>query len=178
MKSTQAEQWRPIPGYEGSYEVSDQGRVRSLDRLIIYSNGDRHHTKGRIKSASDNGNGYLTVTLSRHNSDVRRYIHRLVLEAFVGPAPEGMEACHENAKRYDNRLSNLRWDTKIENSKDIVTAGNSPANWTHCKRGHEFTPENTLRQNGGKRACKACHKEVKRRYRKRLKEKKLRAGQV
>lgn len=171
------EQWRPVPGYEGYYEVSDQGRVRSLDRLIVYVNGDRHYTKGKLKSVSDNGNGYLSVSLSRNNSDVRRYVHRLVLEAFVGPAPEGMEACHGNAKRHDNRLSNLRWDTRVENCKDTKLAGNSRASWTHCKRGHEFTPENTLRQNEGHRACRECHKEIKRRYRKRLREKKLKSQQ-
>lgn len=177
MKSTQAEQWRPIPGWEGIYEASDHGRVRSLDRLIIYANGDRHYTKGRVLSACDNGHGYLTVTLSRNNLEIRRYVHRLVLETFIGPAPEGMEACHGNAKRHDNRLSNLRWGTKLENAQDILKSGNSPADWTHCRRGHEFTPENTIRQNSGRRACRECHKEVKRRYRARLKEKKLREQQ-
>jgi len=160
------EQWRDVPGWEGLYQVSDLGRVRSLQRTIVYSNGDTHTVLGRVRKPNGNGHGYLTVSLYRRNSEVRRYIHRLVLEAFVGPCPPGQEACHGNGNPADNRLSNLRWDTRMENVRDTARHGNNfQANKTHCKRGHPLTGNNLILQNGGKRACRECHKETKRRYR-------------
>lgn len=103
------EEWRPIPGYEGYYEVSDLGRVKSLPR---------RGTKGGILSPISKNNGYLTVALFKDGKSSKKQISRLVLEAFVG-TPEGyMEACHNNGRRADNRLSNLRWDTHRKNIRD------------------------------------------------------------
>lgn len=171
--SSATEQWRPIPGYEGVYEVSDIGRVRSLDRVVAYANGGSRLHPGKLlrQWAPMGQNGYKQTCLCRFNK--RRFvsIHRLVLLAFVGPCPEGMEACHGNDIPDDNRLSNLRWDTRKANVSDRVrryrasgfkakrsapmTHCMPSAPKTHCKRGHEFTPENTyLRPTG--RECKEC----------------------
>jgi len=100
------EQWRPVAGYEGLYEVSDQGRVWS-------------HISGRLLKASIANTGYHQIKLK--NSV--KHVHRLVLEAFVGPCPPKHEGCHENGNRIDNRLVNLRWDTRKGNMADAVRHG-------------------------------------------------------
>lgn len=70
--------------------------------------------------------GYSCVNLYKNSKAHRRQIHRLVLETFVGPCPKGMECCHKNGIRIDNRLKNLRWDTRSNNAKDAVEHGTSP----------------------------------------------------
>ncbi len=94
--------WKPIPGWEGLYDVTDDGRVWSRRSQIFLS-------------PSFNSAGYPHVGLSRSNKCRHFTIHRLVLLAFVGPCPEGMECCHKNHSPSDNRLPNLRWDTKAAN---------------------------------------------------------------
>ena len=147
------ERWLPVPDWEGLYEVSDQGRVRSLDRLS--ANGRK--LKGRpLKSAADRA-GYRLVWLHR-NSQRRMFIlHRLVLLAFVGPCPEGMEGCHDNGDPGDNRLSNLRWDTKSANCLQKVEHGtHNLARLTECKRGHKLSGDNLYQDSTGRRHCRAC----------------------
>jgi hypothetical protein len=87
-------------------------------------------------------------------------VHRLVLLAFVGPCPKGMEACHWDDNPGNNHLSNLRWDTSLANKRDMARNGIGNQNWmkTHCVRGHEFTPENTYARGDGGRDCRACWK--------------------
>ena len=111
------ERWLPVIGYQGAYEVSDQGRVRSLDRRIPYSDGRKPRLqRGRILRPGDTGTGLL-VHLGRGMQN-QKAVHRLVLEAFVGPCPPGMEGCHWNDNHHDNRLENLRWDTHGANELD------------------------------------------------------------
>lgn len=149
-----SERWLPIPGWEGLYEVSDLGRVRSLKRP-----GVKGHS-ARIMKGSKAGAGYRKVILWHNGRTEHIYVHRLVLTAFVGPCPEGMEACHGNAVRDDNRLENLRWDTGSENIRDIVRAGNHPeAKKTHCPRGHRLVWPNLVvgELKRGHRKCRACN---------------------
>lgn len=101
-----AERWLPVVGWEGLYEVSDFGRVRSI------KGGRSRPLKHEIL------NGYHRAALSRANSSKKIFVHRLVLSAFVGPCPEGMEACHNDGNRQNNAVSNLRWDTAKANSAD------------------------------------------------------------
>lgn len=116
------EEWRPVRGFDGMYEVSNLGGVRSLPRYC--SRGVRP-VPGRILSRSTVTGGYLAAPLTREGKCSTRLIHQLVLEAFVGPRPPGMEACHGNGKRDDNRLANLRWDTKAGNHADRYLHGTS-----------------------------------------------------
>ena len=102
--------WKPIPGYEGKYEVSDQGRIRSF----------RRNPKGYLLKPGRMPEGHLSVSLGRKNSQC---VHKLVLLAFVGLAPDGHECCHNNGNPADNRLENLRWGTRSENIKDAVKHG-------------------------------------------------------
>lgn len=107
------ERWVAVPGHEGSYEVSDMGRVRSLDHVAQTSRGGKR-VKGRVLSPGKITGGYVAVTIRRKTCPV----HSMVLTAFVGPRPEGYDTCHGNGVRDDNRLVNLRWGTKTENSAD------------------------------------------------------------
>jgi len=114
------EEWRAIVGYEGSYEVSSLGRVRSLDRVVKRCQCGRatHSVKGKPVTALTRDHGYPSCSLSKDGKACVALIHRLVLEAFVGPCPIAMEACHANGRRDDARLENLRWDTRKRNHAD------------------------------------------------------------
>ena len=94
-----------------------------------------------------------------------RLVHRLVLEAFVGPRPEGMVARHLNGDPGDNRLENLAWGTQSENNYDKVRHGtHHNANKTHCPSGHEYRGDN-IKWYKGFRFCRACHRISERRRR-------------
>lgn len=110
------EEWRPAKGCTGAdrceYEVSSRGRVRS--RFVRCGHG------WRILKQVD-AQGYRRVDLGR--SQPRKMVHILVLTAFVGPCPEGMQTRHLNGNRADNRLGNLAWGTAKENVGDKFTHG-------------------------------------------------------
>jgi len=113
------EEWRPIPGWP-YYQVSDFGRVKTC---APHGRGTKEKP-WRLLSASKAGTGYLNVSLHHRGESRRVYIHRLVLEVFVGPPEPGMQARHiENNNRKDNRLENLKWGTAQENSDDMVAHG-------------------------------------------------------
>ena len=77
--------------------------------------------------------GYLKIALIDGKRKKETNVHRFVLEAFVGPCPEGMEGCHNNGNRTDNRLENLRWDTKLANQADRRKHGTTPLGEKNCK---------------------------------------------
>lgn len=155
---TYKENWLPIPGYEGRYEVSDLGSVRSVERVTVDRRGGRKHYAGKVLKPQSNGS-HFHVPLYDESSNKRwEYIHRLVMLAFVGPCPEKKEVCHNNGNPADNRLSNLRYGTVSENRLDSVKHRTHPeTRKTHCPRGHILAEPN-LRggQKPGHRKCKAC----------------------
>jgi hypothetical protein len=114
------EVWKPVVGYEGLYEVSDQGRVRSLRTGMIMSNSPH-------KSL-----GYVLYKLSANGRRKDWYGHALVLSAFVGPRPTGSECRHLNGIRNDNRLLNLAWGTSAENDEDRRAHGTLPQGEAHA----------------------------------------------
>ena len=160
------ERWLPVGGYEGLYEVSDAGRVRSLGRF--YSPGwpgsKPRWLEGRILRQAPTQGRYLTVALSRDAKPRTFPIHHLVLTAFAGPRPEsGMHACHNNGIGTDNRLDNLRWDTPAANVNDQIRHGTQvSARKTHCPQGHEYSVENTYihvkKAGGAARMCRTCQR--------------------
>jgi HNH endonuclease/NUMOD4 motif len=145
------ENWLPIVGYEGQYEISDLGNVWSEKRNVILIN----HPKPPY--------GYLCVKLCKNGVKKSFRIHNLVLTAFEGPRPPGMVARHLNGIRDDNRYSNLKWGTPLENSEDKFQHGNDHnSNKTHCVRGHEFTPENTyINPSRYFRTCRQCVRDAR-----------------
>ena len=146
------ERWIPIPGHLG-YEVSDQGRVRSVDRIVPHPNGDLT-LQGKVLKPVAGKRGYLAVTVGRPVT-----VHSLVTLAFLGPRPEGQEVRHLNGQRHDNRLENLEYGTKDENMQDMVEHGTQ---WcqqkTHCPAGHLLEQPNLVatQLKLGWRQCKAC----------------------
>jgi hypothetical protein len=163
------EQWRPIPGFEGSYEVSDLGRVRSVDRFVATRRGTRS-APGRILRPHPDRYGRPWVSLCIGGERKIGRIHRLVLEAFVGPCPPGMFALHADDDRTNNRLANLRWGTRVDNQRDAVANGrHACTNKTHCPRGHAYSGPNLqvkiLRSRNRpeprrQRTCRACTRAI------------------
>lgn len=112
------EVWLPIVGFEGLYEVSDQGLVRGLDRLVKTRWGGVMKWKGRILKPSPNPDGYLCLVLTKDGKPYTRKPHQLVAEAFIGPKPEKMQVCHNDGSRTNNHYKNLRYDTFAGNIAD------------------------------------------------------------
>jgi hypothetical protein len=114
------EQWKPVVGYEGLYEVSNLGRVKSLDRLCKSSKRSPQWMKGQILKTKINTHrqNRCTVALCKNGEASYPYIARLVLTSFVGPAPKGQDAAHWDGNPVNNCLENLRWATVSENALD------------------------------------------------------------
>ena len=135
---------REVTGYEGLYEVDDQGSVYSL-RL------------GRKLKPAPDEYGYPLVVLTRNKKRRTRRVHLLVIEAFHGARPDGMVARHVNGDNTDNRAVNLAWGTPSQNVLDQVEHGTHHcARKTHCPQGHEYSAENTYVYRG-LRGCRRCH---------------------
>lgn len=122
---------KPIAGYP-NYCVTTDGRVWSKPR---------RDSLGRacggewMRLCRDRG-GYAYVRLCQDGERYTHKVHRLVLETFVGPCPPGLEGCHNNGDPADNRLENLRWDTRSANAKDAVRHGTSGG---FQSKGHTYT---------------------------------------
>lgn len=117
--STTAEEWRPVVGWP-EYEVSDSGSVRSVSRTIVGKDGRVIPKPGRPLSTSVRDGGYLVVHFRVRASGRKSmpFVHRLVLDAFVGQCPDGMECRHKDGNAANNRLDNLVWGTPLENARD------------------------------------------------------------
>lgn len=154
------EKWLPIPGYEGAYEVSDLGRVRSLDRISAQG----RPIKGRVLSQMTGSSGYQQVNLHRDRKQATHHVHRLVLLAFVGPGGEDMQGRHLNGDRSDNTLANLAWGTQLENMQDQREHGTHRNRVkTHCPSGHPYAGDNLMVDKNGNRRCAKCRRESWRR---------------
>lgn len=120
------EEWRPVKGYEGLYEVSNEGRVRSLDRVVIAKDGRKMHVKGRVLSTSGmsgRDRNYPLVTLWSNNRGYSIQVHRLVAFAFLGDPQNGMMVDHIDGDTTNNNVSNLEWVTCGENNSRAYALG-------------------------------------------------------
>lgn len=116
------EEWRPVVGYEGLYEISSLGRVRSLTRVVTCGHSSRM-AFGKMLSKRRDPNGYMIASLSNNGERKTWPVHVLVLTAFVGPRRLGMNGCHGPGGILDNRVTNLRWGTQAENIWEAVING-------------------------------------------------------
>lgn len=119
-----AEEWLPVVGYEGCYEISNFGRVRSLPRLSQGRWPKGYWNKGRILRLQLAENGYLRVELNRDGSHRRFPVHRLVSEAFIGPCPPGRQIDHIDGNKLNNVIGNLEYVTPKENIRRAAELGN------------------------------------------------------
>lgn len=122
------EVWKPIPGYGERYAASSFGQIKSLRR-------------GRILKS--NTRPYLRTSLSVDGVEYCVYIHHLVLLAFHGPRPQGLDGCHGDGDYLNNRPDNLRWDTPLSNMKDRCLHGKT-------QRGDVLNEEVVRRLRNGK----------------------------
>ena len=107
--------WKDVFGFEGLYQVSNLGKVRSLDMLVNYGIGIGLR-KGRVLKPKKNNGGYLQVVLCKEGKPTCFLVHRLVWEAFNGKIPEGMQINHIDEDKSNNRLENLNLMTPKENT--------------------------------------------------------------
>jgi hypothetical protein len=170
--------WRDIDGHSG-YQVSSLGRIKSVDRQVLARRGGTVRTVsliGKILRPRRLPNGYLRASLGAGSDE---YIHRLVLLAFVGDCPLGMECAHDDGDRSNNKLSNLEWKTPSANGLDkrrhgtALFGAKNPA-WAgpKCRNGHAYTKENTRLQKRGDhtiRICRTCAREHARQVRAEMK---------
>jgi hypothetical protein len=140
------ELWLPLP-YGNNYSISSMGNVYST------------YVRRNLQPYEDK-DGYRCIDLYQHSICIKKgKVHRLVLEAFVGPCPLGMESYHEDNDRANNRLDNLKWATPSENKKFIVISGNHPqSNKVRCPENHLLIIPNLdhSRLKQGHRKCKSC----------------------
>ena len=123
------ERWRWVVGWKGYYLISSFGRVKSVARTIQRSDGTHDRIKSRLLRPWSIRSGHLNVTLYRSGKRKNRLIHQLVMEAFVGPRPKGMEVRHfPDRDPTNNRLDNLQYGTRKENTADQTIHGTRPDN--------------------------------------------------
>lgn len=134
------EEWRWVIGYEGLYEVSSFGRIRTY-----YAGGTAGLSlKAKYKRQTPDQDGYLRVGLygkSQNKKSTCIGVHRLVLEAFIGPCPEGCEASHLDGNHKHNSLKNLCWETHLENNRRREEHGTLPKGKKHPHFGKPMKEE-------------------------------------
>jgi len=116
MPKVYGEVWKPIPGFP-NYEASDQGQIRSIDRVIVIC-GIERNLKGRILKPYMTHQGFYQVVLSLKGATTTRHVHRLVLSTFKEQtSPDKTFACHRKG-RHDNSIDNLYWGTKEQSQSE------------------------------------------------------------
>ena len=161
------EKWLPIEGYEGLYEISTHGNIRSLEPEIERNDGKINHVPARTRVLTD-VNGYLYCSLSREGRDRRFAVHRLVAKAFLPNPDNKPEVNHKDGNKHNNHVWNLEWCTRSENQRHAISFGlwkcgdlsgkNNPMYGKHhsesaktkiaeVHRGHEHTQETKKRMS-------------------------------
>ncbi len=116
--------WKDIPGFEGRYQASTYGRIRSVDRPVrVTSHGVEavRMVKGRILRPGKQGTGHLTVVLGREYGSMP--VHAAVALTFLGPRPAGKDVCHNDGNPQNNCIENLRYDNRTANILDVYRVG-------------------------------------------------------
>jgi hypothetical protein len=117
------ERWRAIPGWEGLYEISRTGQVRSVERVVYFADGRVREYAAVERATHKDGFGYQKVTLKGKGRNQRVLIHQAVAAAWVGPRPDGLEVCHNDGNKLNNTVENLRYDTRKANHADAARHG-------------------------------------------------------
>lgn len=164
--------WKPVPGHEGLYDISNLGEVVSLPRVV--RRGSRPYTTKRHTMTQTLGNdhGHLKVCLTGPDGKARHYwVHRLVALVFCERGEGQDYVLHGPNGPSDNRASELRWGTALDNAADAKAHGTAPVYVppTHCSAGHTMTEENTYipPNRGNERVCRECSRSRSREWRRR-----------
>ena len=158
MPQPTREQWRPVPGYEGYYEVSDHGNVRSVDRVVPRGKGTLT-VRGSDTAQFPDPGGYRRANLHKDGINTLLLVHRIVMLAFGGPPSGDQIVCHNDGDPTNNHIDNLRWGTHSSNMYDKRAHGTDyQVNKTHCCRGHQLAGANLRQRDHNRRGCKACHR--------------------
>lgn len=115
--------WKDIENYEGLYQVSNLGRVKSLGRVVKRTDGRIRTLKERIRKPVLDTKGYVITNLYKESKGKNFYVHRLVAETFIDNVDNKLEVNHINGVKDDNRLVNLEWNTRSENIQHAVDTG-------------------------------------------------------
>jgi hypothetical protein len=157
-----SEEWRPVVGWEGLYEVSSRGRLRVLDRKMRTRKPGVFATHpGKIMSPDYENNGnHGRVFLVHRDRSERTWIHRIVARAFIGePPPDKPLVLHWDDDPKNNNVENLRYGNTQDNVDDAIRNGVHPGSVTQCPRGHKYTPDNLIGTSAGNRRCRTCELE-------------------
>lgn len=136
--------WKSINGYEGYYKVSNLGRVKSLEREIVRSDGVKYTIEEKLLSQIKSADGYISVKLSRSGKSKSFKVHSLVAAAFVDGYFDGAEVNHKDCCRHNNAANNLEWVTHRQNIQYSILMGN------HVSKVANYTKENNPNYNNHK----------------------------
>ena len=125
--------WKDIKGHEGYYQVSNKGRIRSVDRKAKIGNGNTRTVKGRIMKTDLSNSGYLRVCGCRDCKKFKIDVHRAVAEAFIPNPEDNPQTNHKDGVKTNNHVDNLEWATRSENQRHAFKNGlkNMPKGSTH-----------------------------------------------
>jgi len=149
----ESEQWRNVVGYEGYYQVSNMGRVRSVDRVVTDTLGRQRAWKGKIlRTAMGNQYKHFAVSLRKRGTSKTTYIHQIVAMAWIGPCPNGKQVRHGPNGKLDNSVSNLCYGTWSEQHLDKRRDGTHGGRPVRRNDGIEFISMAVAAEETGCRA--------------------------
>ncbi|MDU6360109.1 MAG: NUMOD4 motif-containing HNH endonuclease [Clostridiales bacterium] len=131
--------WKDIEGYEGLYQISSFGRVKSIERI----DDNNHLVREKILKQQNNKFGYCTVGLYKNKQQKKFMVHRLVAQAFIPNVDNKSDVDHINTIRDDNRVDNLRWCTRKENINNEITLKKKK----EVRIGFQYTNEQKMRMS-------------------------------
>lgn len=134
------EVWKNIINFEDYYQISNYGRVKSLERIIFRKNNTTYFQKERIMKLTTNKNGYLYITLRKNNKVKTFLVHRLVAQAFISNPNNLPEINHKDEDKTNNRIENLEWCTNLYNEN--YGSGNARAGILHRKEVIQYNKNN------------------------------------
>jgi len=150
--------WREVVGYEGYYEVSDCGKVRSVDRVVPDGPNRERKLYGQVMSARPLlRTGHLGLNLSKDGIVKHKLVHRLVASAWIGPCPDGQQVRHGPNGVADNSVSNLSYGTPTENNLDCRRDGTDGGVRVRRSDGKEFASMAIAAEESGCNPDSICH---------------------
>lgn len=154
------ETWYPVRDWEGLYEVTKTGRIRSLERVVKSAQGKTYIRPALEMDTARPNNRYPGAEFTHKGRREVMHLHRLLAQMFI-PNPDNLPVVrHLNDNPRDYRLENLAWGTQADNMQDIFQGvGHYNSLKTHCKNGHPFDEANTYFGPAGTRTCRICQRE-------------------